>query len=454
MVKRIVIYALCLGLAVLISGCASVQTGQRVGQVKESLKLPPGVDLIWRQSEKDEALVKEKVSQALQGGLTQKEAVAVALLNNQSLQASLESLGISQADLVQAGLFSNPSLGVLVRFPIKGEGNGTNVELSGGLNLSDAWLVPLRKDVARASLRRTTLEVAQMVLELRRDAKAAFSRVYFQGHILAKRKEMARLSSETLAAAKRRRQFGYMTDLDVHNLTADAAKAEIEAAQAEMELVQARAALVRVTGLTEHPLQLQLTSGPEAMSHGLPTLEKALAIAHANRVDLRLTQAQAAEARHMLKLQKARIIKEVHLGINWERESGGEQLLGPELGLELPLFDQNQARIAKAEFMVRMAEKKALALKGMIYEQIIGSLARVSFFKTQMGVTEQSILPARQKALQYADHWAGLMQLSQVERLETEAELIRTQMDAIIDKLNYHLAITDLEMEMGGVLRQ
>jgi cobalt-zinc-cadmium efflux system outer membrane protein len=452
MARRIWTYVICLGLTAIISGCASVDTSQRVKQVKESLKLPPGVDLVWRQTEKDETLVEQKIKHALQGGLTEKEAVALALLNNQGLQAGLESLGISQADLVQAGLFSNPSLGVMVRFPVKGEESGTNVELSLGLNLADAWLVPLRKDVAKASLRRATLEVAQRVLELRREVKTAFGRVYYQSQILAKRQDLARLAAATLEAAKRRRRFGYMTDLDVHNLTADAAQAEIEAARAEMELAQARAGLIRVLGLTGHPHQVKLAGKPETMKHGLPTLEKALVIAHKHRVDLRLVQAQAAEARQRLRLQKVRILKDVHLGVNWEQETGGDQLLGPELGMELPIFDQNQAQIARAEFMVRMAEKKAFALKGKIYEQINNSLAKLSFLNTKLAVTEKGILPARHQAMQYADHWAGLMQLSEVERLEAETKLAHAAMDLIIDRLEYHLAIADLEMEMGGRL--
>ena len=142
----------------------------------------------------------------------------------------------------------------------------------------------------------------------------------------------------------------------------------------------------------------------------------------------------------------------MHVGVNWEREAGGDQLLGPELNLELPFFDQNQAQIAKAEFMVRMAEKKALALKDTVHEEIHNSLARVSFLQTKMSLTEKTILPARRQALQYADHWAGLMQLSHVEKLEAEAELIHAQMDWIIDQLEYHLALADLEIEMGGRL--
>ncbi len=40
------------------------------------------------------------------------------LLNNRSLQASFEEIGAAEADLVQAGLFTNPSLDAFLAFPL------------------------------------------------------------------------------------------------------------------------------------------------------------------------------------------------------------------------------------------------------------------------------------------------------------------------------------------------
>ena len=52
----------------------------------------------------------------LTDGLTQEEAVAVALWNSPSFQATLTDLGIARADLVEAGLLRNPIFSLL--FPI------------------------------------------------------------------------------------------------------------------------------------------------------------------------------------------------------------------------------------------------------------------------------------------------------------------------------------------------
>jgi outer membrane protein TolC len=49
-------------------------------------------------------------------GLTLDEALKIALLNNRALQAEFAKIGVARAELVQAGLLSNPVLGVTLRF--------------------------------------------------------------------------------------------------------------------------------------------------------------------------------------------------------------------------------------------------------------------------------------------------------------------------------------------------
>ena len=53
---------------------------------------------------------------AIDDGLTQDEAVAIALWNNPDFQVQLANLGFARADLVEAGLLQNPVLSLL--FPI------------------------------------------------------------------------------------------------------------------------------------------------------------------------------------------------------------------------------------------------------------------------------------------------------------------------------------------------
>ena len=50
----------------------------------------------------------------LTDGLTEEEAVSLALWNNAALQATLADLGLAQAELLEAGLLVNPSFQMLV----------------------------------------------------------------------------------------------------------------------------------------------------------------------------------------------------------------------------------------------------------------------------------------------------------------------------------------------------
>ena len=53
---------------------------------------------------------------SIDDGLTSQEAVAIALWNSPSFQATLADLGIARADLVEAGLLRNPVFSLL--FPV------------------------------------------------------------------------------------------------------------------------------------------------------------------------------------------------------------------------------------------------------------------------------------------------------------------------------------------------
>ncbi len=53
---------------------------------------------------------------SIEDGLTSEEAVAIALWNSPSFQATLADLGIARADLVEAGLLRNPVFSFLFPF--------------------------------------------------------------------------------------------------------------------------------------------------------------------------------------------------------------------------------------------------------------------------------------------------------------------------------------------------
>ena len=98
----------------------------------------------------------------------------MALLNNRELQAVYAELGVAQADLVQAGLLTNPVFDGAALFPVAG--GPVKLDLSVAVRFLDIFYLPLRKRVAAARFEEAKLQVTGAVLDFAATVRAAFYR--------------------------------------------------------------------------------------------------------------------------------------------------------------------------------------------------------------------------------------------------------------------------------------
>jgi hypothetical protein len=98
--------AVLLGAA--LSGCAGFSKDGGFDTIAAQTRTHLDQDLRWTRTEAEAAKSDRQVAEILQRPLSARDAVQVALLNNRSLQASFEELGISEAQLVQSGRLPNP----------------------------------------------------------------------------------------------------------------------------------------------------------------------------------------------------------------------------------------------------------------------------------------------------------------------------------------------------------
>lgn len=82
-------------------------------------------------------------------GLSEDELVTLALWNNTAFRGALADLGLSRADLVQAGMLPNPSFSML--FPV----GAKPLELTLSYPLEVFWLRPRRLASANLDYRQT-----------------------------------------------------------------------------------------------------------------------------------------------------------------------------------------------------------------------------------------------------------------------------------------------------------
>src|SRR5689334_12700209 len=100
--------AVPLMLLLTLNACATVKPDARLPEVRDLTGSRINQNVVWRKDTAQDEMARDAVRRLLQHELTADAAVQIALLNNRGLQEAYSSLGIAQADLVEAGLLDNP----------------------------------------------------------------------------------------------------------------------------------------------------------------------------------------------------------------------------------------------------------------------------------------------------------------------------------------------------------
>ena len=399
-----------------------------------------------------DAQVQERVRILLKGTITGADAVEIALLRNQGLVATYEELGIAQADLVQAGLLRNPTLGARVRFPT---GHGLiETEFSLAQDFLDLFTLPLRKRVASAQLEAAKARVGNAVLELAAEVRQAI--VSVQAASLTARIRALALEGQQAAAELRRRQnaAGNVGDLELAQEEVFYQQGKIETARAQAQVIEQREKMNRLLGVW----------GPESASWAVgdalpelpaqePVLDHVESLAIARRLDLASARAEAdALEQSASAAGVTRFFPGILLGVSTARDAEGTHVTGPQLDLELPIFDQGQARLARLAAQVRQARAREAELA-------VGVRAEVRSLRNRLlaarGVAEhykKVVLPLRerivkQSQLRYNSMLLGVYQLLAARREEIDG--YRDYIDSIRD---YWMTRADLERAAGGAI--
>jgi len=87
----------------LLAGCTTFSKDGGFNTVSTTASERLGKDAVMVKTDEDREAVAKRTQELLSKPLSMDDAVQIALLNNRGLQASYGELGVSEADLVQAG---------------------------------------------------------------------------------------------------------------------------------------------------------------------------------------------------------------------------------------------------------------------------------------------------------------------------------------------------------------
>ncbi len=435
------------GLLLVLGGCASVNPNPDYGRALDEVSAATGVDTLYHPGE--ERRGREQVTEFLEDGLTSHEAIQVALLNNPGLQELFFEIGVSRADAVQAGLLSNPSLAALVRFPI--DAGSTLTEGGFIQNLAELWQIPLREQVAESRVERTVLEVAQYAVIVAAQAKSAYYSALATASALSVAEENLATAQNFLDLTLERLAAGGATQVDVNAARSTFLEQRVLVRAARSMAIEAKRSLALVLGLATPPEDLVLTEALSEFANKVLDMERLLAIASEHRLDLRSVQKDVDAAEMVIPLERRRKWRSLSGGLAFESE-GGNLALGPAIELGLPIFDQNQAQIAKAEYRYAQALRRLEGMISEVSQQVRGAYEGYLVAQDMAHLYQSELLPLREASLDLARESFAAGKTGFLSVLEAQNRLLQTRREYVNRLEAVALSIPALEAACGRPL--
>jgi len=412
-----------------------------------------GLSVRWQQNADARAESLAQVRTLLKRPLTASSAVQIALLNNRDLLAALEDVGVSAADLREAGMWKNPSLDLSLRLPDRAP-KGPNWEEAAAFDFLDLLLRPLRQRVAANQLRAVQLRTTDQVLQLAAEVKKTVYTLEADATLLAKRQAIQEVQRAALELAQRQHEAGNITDLALAQQQAAYNAVRLETASAENEQREHREALNRLLSLWGPDTSWTISAALPALPENEVALRGLESLAVAQRLDLAAAHQDLAGMVEALGLTKRyRYLGALTFGIDTERESEGPHVTGPQLSLELPLFNQGQTRIAKGEAELRRSERKVEGLAIVIRSDVRKFHDQLTALRELCRFYESEELPVRRTITAgLLLHYNGML-VGQYELFSARADQLEAELKSIAARRDYWTTRAELERAVGGSLR-
>lgn len=429
-------------LAFAASGCATTRgETELAGIIKERSGQAP------RSSAPDDEQARLDVLSQLKEGLTEDSAVRVALLNNRAILASLEEVGIARADLAQARILTNPEFAGGLGY-YKGQ-SGSFPHFAVTQDVLDLALYPLRRKAGAERFEAARLSVGHSILETVARVRGAFY------SFLAAEKSQAAAKSEHSASealaefARRQSAVGNINELNLARLEAAEQEAEIEWERSAADAAVAKAELAEALGLESDSDQLKAGQALAEPSGAEPPSADLEALALSRRLDLASARRKVAALEKAVSLARWQSVPQIRLGIERETEPDLRRT-GPELEMQIPLFDRGQARRAGARAQLRQAQQELAMLEVRARKEVRAARARTSSARRAAVVYRERLGPLRTRIVAQTQLHYNFMLVGVDHLLAAKREEIKTGTERIEALKEYWTERAKLELATGG----
>ncbi|MFT3907188.1 MAG: TolC family protein [Steroidobacteraceae bacterium] len=432
--------------SLLLAGCASVGVERSRSEVNAWLAPRLGAASAV-QGAADPAQRAAQLQTWLAQPLDADTALRIALLRNPQIQIEYARLGLVAADVFEAQRLSNPSLSLSV---LGGGASGRKVEAGLALGFTDLLWLPARRRLAARQQVIEQQRVAAAILDLALNVQAAWIEAVSAAQQLAIRDGIVAAAQTGSDLAQSYRNAGNIDALAL--LTRQIALSEAQLAQqrASSELAAARARLQQLMGLD--------ATQSWTLREGLPDLDATLPDFTAwreqaqQRSDLQAARQEVEALRAQLRsTQRLRAVGASSVGVQSERENGVTRT-GPSISLALPLFQQGQGAVLRAQSELQQGEARAQQLGEQIDAQLQTQLQRMQSAQQQFALYRGTLIPLHEQLVARLAEQQNFMLIGPFEGMVARQQQYEAYEGAIDAARSYWLARIELSRLGGAAL--
>ena len=378
---------------------------------------------------------------SLDDGLTEDEAIAIALWNNPALQADLTALGLARADVIEAGQLKNPNLTLVFPFSIR------VLEAVALWPFDAIWQRPHRVAAAKLEQDRLSQSLVTNALDLVRDVRLAYADY-----------SMAQLRSQVATQASRERseiaviinaQFraGEISELETNASRVEAKLAEEQAARLGYEVTAAKDRLRSLLGFNPNDPAFNISqpATPETTrtvavnaSNSAPAdpLGELLKQAFDARPELKAAELAIEAAGQRAKWERSKILVVSAIAKEYGKGANGFEQ-GPGLLIDLPIFHRNKGAISRAEAEIERAAKQLIAARHRVALEVQQAYTQVEQANESLRQWRSNVLPQIEQEVRLAGKSYSAGDVSYLFALQTTQRLT----DARLREVEFQAAL-------------
>jgi cobalt-zinc-cadmium efflux system outer membrane protein len=322
-------------------------------------------------------------------------------------------------------------------------------------DLLHVLMLPERRRIAEHRLASTKRSVAASIVEFAADVERAYYEALGAAQAASVRRLVVDAASTSAELARRLHEAGNISDLALATELGLYEGVRVAWARTESARAVARDELNRLLGLWGPAAAWTLPTGLPDLPAEEPRLGPVEAEAIANRLDLEAAIAESqAIAREAGVTRAWSFLPAVEFGASAEREPDGSWVLGPELGLELPIFDRGQADLVRLDAELRRADQRVFGLAVEIRSEARAARDRLLEARWLVEHYRDVLIPVREATVaalqeEHAFMLAGTFELIAAKQAEYDA--YQEYVEAVRD---YWLARVRLDRALGGRARE